>query len=59
MGLYIGGSKIKVKSGNITYRSKLYVSSTAPIVNGITLLSSDGYTLKDSKGVYLTTKESN
>ena len=57
MALYIGYDKYKVISDNIIYAMKLF--SETPITNNIRLLSSDGYTLKDSNGLYLTTvKES-
>ena len=57
MALYLGSSeKLKITLNNIVYYLNLY--STKPITNGIRLLSSDGYTLKDSNGLYLTAKES-
>ena len=56
MALYLGNSeKLKINLKGNVYELKLY--STIPIVNGIKLLSSDGYILKDSKGLYLTLKE--
>ena len=57
MALYLGSSeKLKINLNNITYYLNLF--SETPITNGIRLLSSDGYTLKDSNGLYLTFKES-
>lgn len=53
MSLYLGNSKkLKINLNNIIYRFKLF--SENPITNGIRLLSSDNYTLKDSNGLYLT-----
>ena len=53
MSLYLGNSKkLKVNLNNIIYRIKLFYEN--PITNGIRLLSSDNYTLKDSNGLYLT-----
>lgn len=57
MALYLGGSeKLKINLGNITYCFNLF--SETPITNGIRLLSSEGYILKDFTGLYLTVKES-
>ena len=56
MALYLGSSeKLKINLNNITYYMNLF--SENPITNGIRLLSSDGYILKDSNGLYLTFKE--
>ena len=56
MSLYLGNSKkLKVNLNNVIYRFMLF--SKNPITNGIRLLSSDNYTLKDSNGIYLTVKE--
>ena len=57
MALYFGNStKLKINLNNVIYSLNLF--SEAPITNGIRLLSSEGYILKDSNGLYLTTKES-
>ena len=57
MALYLGSSKkLKVSINNVVYRFNLY--SKTPITNGIRLLSSESYILKDSSGLYLTVKES-
>jgi hypothetical protein len=57
MALYLGSSeKLNVNLNNITYYLNLF--SETPITNGIRLLSSDGYILRDSNGLYITTKES-
>lgn len=56
MALYLGSDKIKINlDGNICC---LNLFSITPITNGIRLLSSEGYILKDSNGNYLTVKES-
>ena len=56
MALYLGNSdKLKVMIDGVVYRFNLF--SKTPITNGIRLLSSDDFTLKDSKGLYLTVEE--
>ena len=56
MAIYLGGSKKKLIVNNLTFN--LNIPSSAPIVNGIMLKSLDNYILKDSNGLYLTSKES-
>lgn len=57
MGLYLGSSeKLKIITPGGT--CNLIIYSPTPITNGIMLLSSDNYILKDSDGVYLIAKES-
>lgn len=57
MALYLGNSdKLKIYSNNVLYNFNFY--SEAPITNGIRLLSSENYILRDSNGLYLTVKES-
>lgn len=56
MALYLGNSeKLKVFSNYLVYNFNLF--SEKPIINGIRLLSSDNYILKDSDGLYLIPKE--
>ena len=57
MALYLGDDKRKVKIilNGVTYCLNLF--SKTPITNGIRLLSFDGFTLKDSRNIYLTTKD--
>lgn len=56
MALYLGSSeKLQININNIKYYLNLF--SKTPITNGIRLLTSNGYILKDSNGLYLTTKE--
>lgn len=56
MALYLGNDKLKINLGNTQCCLNLF--SATPILNGISLLSSEGYVLKDSNGLYLTVKES-
>ena len=56
MATYLGIDKIKINLDNVVY--SLNLLSEIPITNGIRLLSSEGYILKDSNGLYITTKES-
>ena len=56
MGLYLGSEKLKISLGSLASCLNLY--TTTIIVNGIALLSSENYTLKDKNGLYLTAKES-
>ena len=60
MALYLGSSeKLKINLSGVIYYLNLFTSSSTPIVNGIMLKSSDGYVLKGSNGLYLTTQEEN
>lgn len=56
MALHLGSSEnLKVHLDGIVYYLNLY--SKNPITNGVRLLSKEGYILKDSNGLYITTKE--
>ena len=56
MALYLGNSeKLKINLDNVEYLLNWF--SGTPITNGVRLLSSENYILKDSNGLYLTTKE--
>lgn len=55
MGLYLGSNKCKLNLNDIVCYLNLY-SDTSTATNGIKLLTSDGYILKDSNGVYITLK---
>lgn len=55
MALYLGDKMIKVNINGVAYKFNLF--STTPILNGIRLLSSENYILKDANGIYLTAKE--
>lgn len=56
MALYLGSDMIKININGASYHLNLF--SDVPIINGIKLLSSEGYVLKDINGLYLTAKES-
>ena len=57
MALYLGsGELVKLNLNGATYSLNLF--SSIPILNGIILLSSEGYTLKDINNLFLTAKES-
>jgi hypothetical protein len=57
MALYLGSSEeLKINLDGVAYCVKLLLET--PIENGIRLLSSEGFFLKDSSGLYLTIKES-
>lgn len=53
MVLHFGSDKVKINIGNVTYRLNMF----STITNGVKLLSSEGYTLKDSDCRYLTYKD--
>lgn len=56
MALYLGNSeKLKINIDNIVYCLNLF--SKTPITNGVRLLSSDNFIIKDANGLYLTIKE--
>lgn len=55
MALYLGSDKIKINLNDAIYHLNLFTDTL--ILNGIRLLSSEGYTLRDSNGLYLTIKE--
>lgn len=56
MAIYAGGQKYKLIAGGGVCDMQIYTPNTI-ITNGIRLLSSDDYTLKDINGLYLTTKK--
>lgn len=56
MALYLGDNKVKINLNGIMCSLNLFSSNL--ILNGVSLLSSEGYILRDSNGLYLTTKES-
>lgn len=56
MALYLGSSeKLKVNINNVVHIFNLF--SSTPILNGVRLISSDDYILRDANGLYLTSKE--
>ena len=56
MALHLGGDKLKINANGSV--CSLIVYTAEQILNGIKLLSSENYVLKDSSGLYLTAKES-
>ena len=56
MALYFGKNRVKINLDRNVYYLNLF--PIMPITTGIRLLSSEGYILRDSNGLYLTTKES-
>lgn len=58
MALYLGNSKkLKIVLGEFKHSVNFFTPSSLPITNGVKLLSSEGYVLKDSNGLYLTSKK--
>lgn len=57
MALYLGSEKVQINLNGIIYHLNLY--TTTLILNGISLISSDDYILKDSNGLYLTVLDAN
>lgn len=55
MALYLGSERVKINLNGVQYYLGLF--SDPLITNGIKLLSSEGYMLKSSNGIYLTTKD--
>lgn len=56
MAIYLGSDKFKLHLGNKPYCMNLYTTNL--ILNGVKLLSSEGYVLRDKNGTHLTAKES-
>lgn len=55
MAIYLGETKYKIIADGKVCSMQVY--SPTPITNGIRLLSSDDYTLKDMNNIYLTVKK--
>lgn len=55
MALYLGNDKVKINLDGAAYHLNLVV--VTPSIDGVKLLTSDGYELKDLNGLYLTSKE--
>ena len=56
MALYLGTYRVKINLDDMAYNLNLF--SETLILNGIQLLSSESYILRDVNGLYLTAKES-
>lgn len=58
MAIYLGESKkLTIYFNGIAHSLNVYTKTTAADI--IRLLSSDGFVLQDSKGIYLAAKEDN
>ena len=55
MALYLGDKKLVVKVNG--QKNKLIAMASQVITNGKRLISSDGYTLLDRNGTYLTVQD--
>jgi hypothetical protein len=55
MALYLGSDRVKININGTTYYLDLF--SDPIITNGIRLLSSEGYILKDLNNIYITSKD--
>lgn len=56
MALYLGsGEKLKINIKGGSYYANFYASTA--IIDGVSLLTVDGYILKDINGLYLTAQE--
>lgn len=55
MALYVDGLKYNFILGENIYN--MYVNTSIPVTNGVRLLSSDDYVLKDVNDLYLTVIE--
>lgn len=55
MALYFNNEIIKININGVAYKLNLF--SETHIFNGVRLLSSENYILKDSNGIYLTAEE--
>lgn len=55
MPLYLGNEKVEINLDGNSCKLNLY--SSTPIVDVVRMLSSDGYVLKDSNGLYIIPKD--
>lgn len=55
MALYLGNEKVKIYLNGVAYC--LRTSFEAPAINGVRLLTSDNYILKDANRLFVTAKE--
>ena len=55
MAIYLGNSKLQLLIDGASM--SLNVAPSSVVLNGIMLMSNDGYLLKDVNGLYLTVKE--
>ena len=57
MGLYLGSSKKLAICSSNGGKLSLNIPQSSTVINVVMLKSSDNYILKDTNGLYLTTKE--
>lgn len=57
MAIYLGSRKQNINIGSSSCHMNFY-STIVSMINGVKLLSSNNYILKDKNGLYLTAKES-
>ena len=57
MALYLGTNKVKINLDNMIRKIAVFKDADDILLNGIKLLSFEGYTLKDSNGFYITAKD--
>lgn len=55
MALYFGSEKVEIHLNGVLYDLNSFFKT--PTLNGVLLLSSDDYIIKDVNGLYLTAKE--
>lgn len=56
MAFYLGNSEKQIRINGVLYDIQFY-SSTIDVLEGIKLISLDGFTLLDSNNTYLTAQE--
>ena len=57
MALYLGTNKVKINLDNMIRKIAVFKDADDILLNGIKLLSFEGYALKDSNGFYITAKD--
>lgn len=57
MALYLGNNKVKINLDGMIRKIAVFEDIDHVLLEGIKLLSLDGYALKDSNGFYITAKE--
>lgn len=55
MAIYLGGKQVNVNLNGIMCRIEHYTKP--PVINHLTLVTSDGFILTDANGAYITVKE--
>lgn len=57
MALYLGTNKVKINLDGMIRKIAVFEDIDNVLLNGIKLLSFEGYTLKDSNGLYITSRD--